>query len=715
MNGTDTGNTPGDDISHGTPPAPPVAGPDISLIGGFLAASLALLADWLFYGHPLGWGMGAFAFLLLLAIWIASPTPTPTSRGTLVGAIAILGLCIRCIYEPNVLSLILLTLGLLTFGLARREGWTPSAGLWFLRWLETLSLGWLESWKTLGDVIRLPFSTHLAEKAARKFRLALIPLLLGGVFLALLAYANPLIGRALSRFWSGVSDWSLPRPSISHILSILFSGTLIATLLCYVSGLNDSAARCGTAIEEEIDAVCDRLLPRSVILYSLVAFNILFAVQTTLDLIYLWGGTALPEGMTYAEYAQRGAYPLVVAALLAGAFVLVAIPSQSDPSAMRKERKLVYLWLAQTLLLVVSAAWRLCLYIGAFSLTRLRFAATVWMLLVVLGLICVVIRIVQCRSGRWLVNINAVISALVLYGCALSGTDAWIAWFNVRHCEEVLGEGYPALDANYLIGLEEAAIPALLWIHQRYPDHENEAEWRNAISEASIHLDRQVTNWRGWTLLRQRAHADWSDWNRNREDRFSYGKVFSVSEDLLILREYDFAKDMNVDVTYKIKPETEFGNIKGMADLRAGDDVVLDYGEDGHQRTVTTLVREEKEEPIIAPTEPPLVPAPPPLPETLSSPLSTELVPPIELESCTATGRVVALRSGKIIIRVPGDFPGTTTNQDYRILSRAEFRGIKSPAKLQLDQRITFRHVLLNGKPSILEIAARGAALTGQP
>ena len=48
-------------------------------------------------------------------------------------------------------------------------------------------------------------------------------------------------------------------------------------------------------------------------------------MQTGLDLAYLWGGLALPDGMSHAEYAHRGAYPLVVTALLAAGFVLIAM------------------------------------------------------------------------------------------------------------------------------------------------------------------------------------------------------------------------------------------------------------------------------------------------------------------------------------------------------------------------------------------------------
>ena len=44
-------------------------------------------------------------------------------------------------------------------------------------------------------------------------------------------------------------------------------------------------------------------------------FNALFAVQSVSDLAYLWGGMRLPEGLSYADYAHRGAYPLIVTAL----------------------------------------------------------------------------------------------------------------------------------------------------------------------------------------------------------------------------------------------------------------------------------------------------------------------------------------------------------------------------------------------------------------
>ena len=83
------------------------------------------------------------------------------------------------------------------------------------------------------------------------------------------------------------------------------------------------------------------------ILRSLILFNLLFAVQTVLDLIFLWGNAGLPAGISYADYAHRGAYPLIATALLAAAFVLVAMrpggPAEKSPVI----RPLVYVFVAQ--------------------------------------------------------------------------------------------------------------------------------------------------------------------------------------------------------------------------------------------------------------------------------------------------------------------------------------------------------------------------------
>ncbi len=97
--------------------------------------------------------------------------------------------------------------------------------------------------------------------------------------------------------------------------------------------------------------------------------------------------------MTYAAYAHRGAYPLIVTALLAAGFVLAALRPGSATANDPLIRRLVYAWVAQNIVLVISSILRLDLYVGIYSLTYWRIAAFVWMGLVAAGLALIIVRI----------------------------------------------------------------------------------------------------------------------------------------------------------------------------------------------------------------------------------------------------------------------------------------------------------------------------------
>jgi hypothetical protein len=230
-------------------------------------------------------------------------------------------------------------------------------------------------------------------------------------------------------------------------------------------------------------------------------FNVLFALETVTDLIYLWGGCALPEGMTYAAYAHRGAYPLVVTALLSAGLTLYFFPpgrrAERDPVA----RVLVLGWLAQNVLLTASAAWRLHLYVDVYTLTSLRVAAFVWMGLVGFGLLAIGWRIARVRDNRWLLDVNALALLMVLLGCAWWPMDGYVARHNVKFCQEAGGPGR-ALDIGYLQQLGPEAIPALR-TYARLPDARR-AEALRAAEQLAAELQRALVNPRAWTVRRGR-------------------------------------------------------------------------------------------------------------------------------------------------------------------------------------------------------------------
>jgi len=289
-------------------------------------------------------------------------------------------------------------------------------------------------------------------------------------------------------FWIAVfyGCWPLLRPKLPPALQISLPGR--------------NAARSGITW----------LFSRESIVRSLILFNLLFALQTVMDIVYLWNGAHLPDGMTYAQYAHRGAYPLIVTALLAAAFVLIAMRPGSDSEKSPVVHGLVYGWVAQNIFLVISSIWRTNLYMEEYSLTYLRLTALIWMGLVACGLILILSRMALAKSNRWLINMNALALAIVLYICSAANLGGIIADYNVRHCREVTGRGNQ-LDFAYLQSVGPAALPALEWLSANLlvqePSTANNIEIYNngvVLNHLRSDLQSRMTNWRAWTFQNYR-------------------------------------------------------------------------------------------------------------------------------------------------------------------------------------------------------------------
>lgn len=152
--------------------------------------------------------------------------------------------------------------------------------------------------------------------------------------------------------------------------------------------------------------------------------------------------------------ASTGWYPLIVTALLAGLFVLVALQPGSDTASKPLVRRLVVVWIAQNMVLVASSLLRTADYIEAYALTRFRIAAMIWMALVAVGLMLICWRMLAGKSAYWLINANAMAALIVLAVVSVVDLAAVVAGWNVRHAKQVGGRGV-VLDLGYAVGLAD--------------------------------------------------------------------------------------------------------------------------------------------------------------------------------------------------------------------------------------------------------------------
>jgi hypothetical protein len=417
-----------------------------------LALGLAALADVLFWNQRIGLSMVLFAALLFAGALLANSAWSELRRTSIAAMIVIVGL-VPGIEDLNFISLLIL-IGAVSIGIAvaTNPGFAKIAdGL--RAFLDLFLTG---PFRIIGDVVRMTDVRALSTG----FALWFVPLVFGAVFVFLFASANPLIAR-----WIGLLN---PKDATSQInlARTLFWAFVLSTVWPFLHvrwrrwTMPRTVAPQPIAENAEPAPEVINIFGAETILRSLILFNVLFAIQTVLDLVFLWGNAKLPDGISYADYAHRGAYPLIVTALLAAAFVLAAMRPGGPAEKSAIIRPLVYLWVGQNVLLVVSSMLRLERYMEVYLLTGWRIAALVWMLLVVVGLLLIVARIILEQSNRWLVRMNLIGLLATLYVCALVNFDAIIADYNVTHSKEAAGKGVN-LDLNYLSTLGPQALPAL--------------------------------------------------------------------------------------------------------------------------------------------------------------------------------------------------------------------------------------------------------------
>jgi hypothetical protein len=275
---------------------------------------------------------------------------------------------------------------------------------------------------------------------------------------------------------------------VSHTFLICFWGALTAGYLRW--------SLLGRPFALPADAPQPRLgiIP---IATALGLLNALFLLFVVVQLRYFFGGASLIEattGLTYAEYARRGFFELVVASglvlpLLLGADYLVRGGTSADT---RLFRRLAGLLLALLTVIMASAIQRMRLYVAEYGLSADRLYATAFMLLLfgVFAWFCWTV----LRGVRQRFAFGVLMQGLALLaGLHLLNPDAFIVRTNLdRPTTE------RPFDAKYALTLGADAVPALL-----------DALPRLSPADQCLIGARLRARWVG-------READWRTWNWSR-------------------------------------------------------------------------------------------------------------------------------------------------------------------------------------------------------
>ncbi|MBU1211901.1 MAG: DUF4173 domain-containing protein [Alphaproteobacteria bacterium] len=466
-----------------------------------LAAALVGLGDFALFDVTPGAAAGLFSAALIISMAILNPDLLEWRAGISIFVALLIG-CAAIIEEPSFLTLGSGIAGLAAFAVGTEPcAAAVNAAVWLQRAVAYLLHG---CFRLPIDILTMPrwaSGQRWSKAVVAAGWIWFVPLTLSVIFLALFSAANPV----LSSWLALIGDVDLHLPSAARLGFWIVLATIVWGALRGSPGSGEASSQTAATpnlgdFELVTNAIRKGLLSPAAVCRSLLLFNAVFAVQNGLDLRYLWGEEALPEGVTYAAYAHAGTYPLAVSALLAAGFVLLAFPSRLRGRGSRTAAALMYLWMTQSVFLVASAIARMGLYIEAYALTHQRILGLIVMALIAAGLILVALRIAFSKSNVWLINANALVLIGTLYVAGFVDFNRIIADHNVANCREMGGNGVP-LDAPYLQSLGPSALPAARRYLSSPETLGSPKAWlvRSTAGNLEIELQARQSDWRSWT------------------------------------------------------------------------------------------------------------------------------------------------------------------------------------------------------------------------
>jgi hypothetical protein len=440
------------------------------------------------------WAIAGTAVLWLLARQRETPI-APETRWLVGGAVFLAGLLV--LRDAEALAVFCLFSAVLLLGLAAgraARAWAVRASIVDLA-AAAVRMGVLIAIGPFGWSIGAARRASVPAAAASPWRQRLrtvargavmaLPLLL--VLTALLMSADPVFERLLrNALFIGIE------PLVEHLV-------FTAVIAWFTSGYLRAFFVPDDDVMERVRVPRPAVAPAEIAV-ALSLINVLFLVFLAVQVRYLFGGAALvevTEGLSYADYARRGFFELVVATALVVPVLLVADWAADVNGRGRRALRATSTLLVLLLVgLLASAAFRMRLYQDAYGLTEDRLYGSVFMVWLTFVLAWLAFTVLRGRRRGF--AFGAIVAGLAcVVALHVLNPHALITRVNISRAASGA-----EVDARYLRTLSADAVPTLI---ARLPALPAAERCQVAAMLEKRWSGERPGGWRTWNLSDARA------------------------------------------------------------------------------------------------------------------------------------------------------------------------------------------------------------------
>jgi hypothetical protein len=330
-----------------------------------------------------------------------------------------------------------------------------------------------------------------------KWKLVLKGVLMAMPFLVFFSLLFASADLAFKNFIDSIFSFHISDNLVAHIIIIISVSLASLGLLAYIFNPKQKIGKTIGSLKENIIAM--RNIETKVFLWLIVG---LFFVFIVFQIAYLFGGgiNVGGDGFTYAEYARRGFWELLIVS-----FVTLLVLLLMDFYSRRSERRLSWftvpslVMIAEIFIIIVSALKRIMLYQSAYGWTSLRLYVAGFIIFLAGIFIIFAIKLWKEKRSNFFAFGVLISMISFLIGFNILNPDSFIAQQNIQRFNET-----GKIDLNYLSTMSSDATLDILSVYDRVSD-DDQKYLQEQLSSKKNQLEEETKHWQSYNYSRMRA------------------------------------------------------------------------------------------------------------------------------------------------------------------------------------------------------------------
>ncbi len=239
----------------------------------------------------------------------------------------------------------------------------------------------------------------------------------------------------------------------------------------------------------------------------LLLLNIVYVLFTAIQFTYFFGGELYGD-MSYAEYARRGFFELIMVSLLNLTVLLLMLTiNRPEGKKVGFTLRIMYtLLIFFSGIMLISAFNRLMMYEAHYGFTMARVLPHVFMIFLLVIFVYTCIRVWMDRLP--LIHFYILTAVLFYTGLNAVNVEAWIVDRNIERYQET-----GKLDVHYLNSLSYTGVDGLLDVYELNPDIPQLEKTLEARKALWTDRDSTYDSWQSFTIPKYKVIERLQEWN----------------------------------------------------------------------------------------------------------------------------------------------------------------------------------------------------------